>query len=225
MNYSIFFKKNKSKRGFTRTPKFWVSGFTLTELVVVMTIATVVMTSVVIQQSKWNDQLVVSTQAYEMALVIRQAQIYALGVRGDPTGIGDKFNIGYGVYFSSENADAFKRYIFFKDINNNGMYDSGEQIQEESKILTRDVIIDRFCGIKGTNSDRCSPGIGNVAFLHIVFFRPEPKANIIMRNSGGGPALNVNPPAKIFLKSPQGKYYYVQVEENGQISTGEGGST
>lgn len=193
---------------------------------VVIAIATIMVTAVVVQQSSWNDSLSVSTQAYEMALMIRQAQIYGLGVRGNTAGAGDVFNTGYGVFFSSDDSSGFNhinQYIFFADIDGDGVYDAGDNIIE-TKTLTRGVVIDRFCGIKGTNSDRCSPGVGNVSFMHITFFRPEPKARIILWNSGHNPANNVSPPAKIFLKSPGGTYYYVKVDENGQISTGLGNS-
>jgi prepilin-type N-terminal cleavage/methylation domain-containing protein len=99
MNY---FSKLKIK-GFTPTPKSLVSGFTLTELIVVITIATIITTALVFQQAKWNDNLAVSTQAYDLALMIRQAQIYSLGVKEDNSATGDKFNIGYGIYFTQNN--------------------------------------------------------------------------------------------------------------------------
>jgi prepilin-type N-terminal cleavage/methylation domain-containing protein len=197
-------------------------GFTLIELMVVITIATVIMTALVVQQSSWNDSLAVSTQAYELALMIRQAQIYSLGVREYIPTTGDKtFDTGYGVYFSSENSDDFKRYIFFGDKNKNGEYDAGEQIGDPIT-FTRGIVTDRFCGVKGNGQldDRCSPGHGNVSYLQISFLRPEPKAHVILWNGGKQPAQNVIAPATIYLKSPQGKYFYVKVEANGQVSTG-----
>lgn len=211
----------KRSGGFTHTPKSLVSGFTLTELIVVISIATAIMTTLVIQQNKWSDSLAVSTQAYDLALMIRQAQIYSLGVRENTAGVGDKFGGGYGVYFDSGDPASKTRYIFFADVNHNGEYDTGVDQIIENRNLTKGVIIDRFCGIKGTGNEqeRCSPGTGNVSFMHITFYRPEAKARIIMKNSGGGPAQNVIPPAEIHLKSPNDVYFNVIVEENGQIST------
>ena len=106
-------------------------GFTLAELMVVMGIALVLMTTLVIQQNMWNDRLTVNTQAYELALMIRQAQIYSLAVMGDVSNPGDKFNIGYGVHVNMDNTD---RYVFFVDRDNgsgagNERYDSGEEIE------------------------------------------------------------------------------------------------
>ncbi|MEK7117012.1 MAG: type II secretion system protein [Patescibacteria group bacterium] len=219
MSSSIFFK-NKNKGLPREALAKW--GFTLVELIVVMSIATVIMTALIIQQSKWNDRLTVNTQAYELALMIRQAQIYSLGVREDMAG-GGGFDVGYGVYFDKDYVDVngkINRYIFFADKNNAdiGKYDAGDAIIE-TKTFTRGVIIDEFCGTKGNgqNDDRCAPGAGNVVMLNITFFRPDPKANILFLNNGGQ-STNIIPPAKIYLKSLGGKEYSVNVEANGQIS-------
>lgn len=189
-------------------------GFTLTELIVVMAIATLLMTALIVRQGSWNEQLALNTQTYELALMIRQAQIYSLGVREYQGGTGDKFNISYGVSFDPD----YTRYIFFADKNFNAKYDAGEEI--ETKSFARGVLIDRFCGVKGNGQldDRCSPGQGNVAFLQILFTRPDPKANIILLNGGGQVANNVIPPGIIYLKSPGGLFTSVKVETNGQIS-------
>jgi len=180
-------------------------GFTLVELVVVMGIATVIMTTLVIQQRSWNDRLSVSTQSYELALSIRQAQIYSLGVREYASGSGDKFDLGYGVYFNQGTLD---RYIFFADANKNQKYDSGEAV--ETNLLTRGVTINRVCGTSG-----CMPGGGPLNNVSISFFRPDTKANIALLNNGGNPVDN--PPATIYLRSLNGKEYSVKVESNGQV--------
>lgn len=169
-------------------------------------------TSLIIQQSKWNDHLTVDIQTYELVLMIRQAQIYSLGVREYTAGTSDKFNVGYGVYLDANNA----RYIFFADGNRNQRYDAGEAI--ETRTFVRGVTIDRFCGLSPVGVERCFPDAGNIDRLHISFFRPEPKANILLLNSGGNPSSSVNPPAIIYLKSPGNKQYKITVESNGQVS-------
>lgn len=191
------------------------------ELMVVISIATIIMTALVIQQSKWNDSLTVSTQAYELALMIRQAQIYSLAVREDVSGTGDKFNIGYGVYFDYSD---FTRYIFFADRNGNKKYDASPADEAiETKTFIRGVTIDRICGIKnsGQFEERCSPnggGLGNVVKASVTFFRPETKASILFLNSGGNPSNNVIAPGKIYLRSAGGKVSSVKVEATGQVS-------
>ena len=191
MNCSIF-SKNK---GLSRK-----EGFTLIELIVVMAIASVIMTALVIQQSNWNDSLIVNTQTYEMALMIRQAQVYGLGVKEYIAGTGDKFNIGYGVYFDSDPT----RYIFFADKNGDKNYDSGEEV--EIKTLNRGVTISKLCG---NTPENCS-GLSSV---NVLFFRPEPKANISF-----SPVSGFIPPATIYLQSPGGKMGILKIEANGQVS-------
>jgi len=198
MNYSIF-SKNKNKR-----------GFTLTELIVVITITTVIMTALVVQQNRWNDQLTVSTQAYEMVLMIRQAQIYSLGVRGDSAGTGDKFNIGYGVYLSQNNLNG---YILFADRNGDKIFTSADGQPIETKNFNRGVTIKDVCG---TGSNGCFPGNGPLASVSILFFRPETKANMALLNAGGN--STGDPPITIRLQSSGGKYSSVKIEGNGQIS-------
>jgi prepilin-type N-terminal cleavage/methylation domain-containing protein len=185
-------------------------GFTLTELLVVIAIATIMITVLVIQQSKWNDSLSVNTQAYELALMIRQAQVYSLGVKEDTIGVGgDKFNIGYGVYLDQSHLN---QYIFFADRNGDKKYTAGEAI--ETKTFTRGVTIKDVCG-----DTRCFPGAGPLAQAGILFFRPETKATISLLNAGGSSVDN--PPIVIRLQSLGGRFSLVKVEANGQVSVSQ----
>ena len=205
MSFSIFSKIKLNR------------AFTLVELIVVMAIATVMMTVLVVQQNQWNDSLVVSTQAYEMTLMIRQAQVYSLGVREDTAGTGDKFDVGYGVYIDVNTPD---RYTFFADRNGNKSYDPEEEV--ETKTLTRGVTIDKICGIhQGNNDEKCSIGFQQLDEINISFFRPEPKANINFLRvnvNGGKDIVPLNPPVMIYLKSSGNKQYKVTVEISGEIS-------
>ena len=136
-------------------------GFTLTELIVVMTIATVIMTTIVFQNRKWDDQLSVNSQTYEVALLLRQAQISSLAVReNSKPDLQDNFNIGYGVYFNQPN----QQIIFFADSNNNKVFNSPSE-QLETKTLARGVTIDRICG-----NSVCS-GASALTHADITFYR------------------------------------------------------
>ncbi|PIR40096.1 MAG: hypothetical protein COV33_01675 [Candidatus Zambryskibacteria bacterium CG10_big_fil_rev_8_21_14_0_10_34_34] len=202
MNFLIFFK---NKKLFCKVKKS--SGFTLIELMVVMAIATIIMTSFVIQQSKWSDQLAVNTQAYEMVLMIRQAQIYSLGVREDTGSTGDKFDVGYGIYMNQSNAN---QYIYFADRDSDQKYDFGEAI--ETKTFSGGVTIKDVCG----SSSCFFVGGGPLWQASISFFRPETKANIKLLNNGGNPVDT--PPVTIKLQSSGGREVNIIVEANGQVS-------
>lgn len=204
MNYFSKLKtQNLKPKAFGRQ-----GGFTLLELLVVMGISTMMIGVLVIQQSKWNDSLVVNTQAYEMALMIRQAQIYSLGVKELSGGSGDKFDVGYGVHFDTDHT----RYIFFADKDKDKKYDSGEEI--EIKTFTRGVTIDKICGT-AVGNDLCTMPLTQIS---ISFFRPDTKAIISFLNPGGQIVAWFKPPAVIYLKSPGNKQYKVKIESSGQVA-------
>lgn len=200
-------------------------GFTVIEFAVVMTIATIITTALIIQHNKWNDYLAVKTQAYELSLLIRQAQIWSLGVREDLGGSGDKFNIGYGVRTDSVSG-LNNKITFFADRNGNRKLNVNqpEEVVSETKALSRGVVIEKVCGMfSGVES--CSPQ-NNLNKLDITFLRPDPKAVIkFLKNQscgGNNSCVDANggysPPAKIYLLSPKGNRVVVKVEANGQIS-------
>jgi len=202
MLFSIFFKKN--------------NGFTLLELLVVITISTILLTAVVFQQRGWNDRLAVSSQAYEMVLMIRQAQIYSLGTMKDSLGTGgDNFNVGYGVYVDQDVPD---RYIFFADRNGDKIYTLSADGQATEKVFTRGVIVSKICGVHiGNASETCTP-FNKLSKVMVSFFRPEPSAYLNLLDEDNVTITPLDPPVMIYLKSPLGKEYKVTVEINGQIS-------
>lgn len=204
MNFSIFGKNKKSlPREAQRS-----GGFTLAELLVVISVTTIIITTLVVQQNRWNDQIVVRTQAYELALMFRQAQVNSLGVRQDAS--SGSFNIGYGVYFDTNNT----RYIYFADRDNDQQYDTGELV--ETKTLIRGVTIKDVCG-----NSRCIFSGGGPAWqASVAFFRPETKAYLKLLNNGGNPVDSPQDTAvlTITLQSPGGKTSTVTVRNNGQIS-------
>lgn len=187
------------------------SGFTLVELLVVVSIATLLLTAMVFQQNKWNDRLAVNTQIYELGLMLRQAQVFGLGVKEYTGGTGDKFDKAYGVHIDTGTPD---RYYFFADADKDGRFDTGELI--ETKMLTRGVTLNRVCGtVSGTQS--CSTS-GALRQISITFLRPEPKATIKFLNNGGNELPTYGSPADIYFRSQNGTENNVRVNANGYIS-------
>lgn len=205
-----FFKNKKSK------------AFTLIEFIVVITIASIIMTALIIQQGRWNNRLTVNTQAFELAMMIRQAQIYALGVKENPASTGDKFDVRYGVHMSQEAASApSDRYILFADLNNNNRYDSGEEV--EQVYFKGGVRVLRICRTQSNvmNCNTITPAASNDhRRLDIMFKRPVPDANIVYRNQFGD-VLTTQPNKPAYIRvgtlSPS-NFVYIKLESNGQIS-------
>src|SRR3989344_26979 len=208
-NYFLkFFNKDKVR-----------SGFTLVELLVVMSIFTIITTALVIQQSKWNDRLQLNTKLYDLALYIRQAQLYSLGVKEYQTGSPiDKFNIGYGIYINMTNPSQF---IFFADTNKNFEYNVGEAV--ETKTLTNGVTIHRICGIGiFTGLTWCSNSFLGQLLIHktsLSFKRPETSAIMEFINSGNDSTTDLlRQNVTIYLRSLGGLESSIVVESNGQVS-------
>lgn len=210
MKFSIYFKQKFASSYCMMKQK---KGFTMIEMLVVITIATLLIASVVVQQYSWNDQLSLNTQTYDMVLYIRQAQVYSLGVKEYKTDTQDGFNVGYGVYIDTNNSN---QYVFFVDKNKDTQFDSDQEVLE-IKNFKNGVYISKVCGFNGS-AEKCSDSQGSLEKVEISFYRPEPKANLNFLNSGGNNVASFDPPAKIYLKSPRGRESSIKIEENGQIS-------
>lgn len=192
------------------------TGFTLIELLVVVAIIVVISAVVLTDNNRFGGVVLLNNLAYDVALSVRQAQVYGIAVSRTSTG---SFNAGYGVHFDTANpAD----YILFADsINANGVLDcssptncetvSDTQIQRGFKIV-------KLCAPEGTDASSCNA----VDQLDIVFIRPEPDAYISDNNAATFNAGISNgtsdASARIVLESPRGDIKSVIVENSGQIS-------
>jgi prepilin-type N-terminal cleavage/methylation domain-containing protein len=160
-------------------------GFTLMELLVVLTIIIVITMVVLTSQSSFNKTLVLANTAYDVALTLRSAQKYGLGSRAS----GSIVNAGYGLHFSSGVQDSF---TLFADTspspsssschglptsNNpdapdakagNCKYDEGDSIVFPYR-LNNGIKITKLCVNSSCN---------DVSKLDIVFSRPNPDALI-----------------------------------------------
>jgi len=102
------------------------SGFGLVELMVSISIMVLVSAIMLTNQSSFNGSILLRSQAYEIALQLREIQLSA--VSASSNGSGD-FHSVLGVHFDSTSANN-NIYNIFKDSssgsNSNGFYDSGE---------------------------------------------------------------------------------------------------
>ncbi|GEM_PF-445104 len=91
------------------------AGFTLLEMLVVVAIISFVIGVVVVNQRSFDNSVILSTTAYDVALSIRQAQAYGtagLGVQGVPGGSAFPVSYGTGIDFSLSSP---RQYIIFAD--------------------------------------------------------------------------------------------------------------
>ena len=195
-------------------------GFTLTELVVTISIVVVIMSVVLFNYSKSEDKLALSTATQEVAIAIRQAQVYGTSVRESSAG-SRSYNYNYGISFCLSDPS---NYYIYVDSDGNGHYTgsaggtscsgtSGESVEKGS--LRNGVTISAIC-----DSITCPAASPTGAqWLDIQFTRPNitPKIKIMDANGIVLNSLNSSV-GKIIFRSPQGTVASTTITTMGQIS-------
>lgn len=205
-------------------------GFTLLELMVVITIVVVVTALILVRQTQFNSSTLLRSLAYSVALSMRQAQVYGTTIFGIATAPGscvggtysggNCFAAAYGVFFSGGDR---VRYSLFGDLNNSGKYDSGDGIIQTFELGTG-YQLSRFCAGRSSNgSQECwlSDGSGSVSELSIVFKRTNPDACFATNTnpstcSSGGTELYSS--SSVQITSGTGDTRTVIVTTTGQIA-------
>ncbi len=189
-------------------------GFTLIEMLVVIGIIVVVSGIVLANNTRFGGQVLLQNLAYDIALTVRQAQVYGISVqRFNDTAT---FAPAYGMYFVDTSPST---YIMFGDINNplNGRYDTGELVSSTN--------IQSGYTISALYATPAGQSEVSVNALNITFRRPDPDAYIV-RNADAL-TFNVNgdmtggtlmESARIQVSSPRGDTKNIVVSANGQIS-------
>jgi prepilin-type N-terminal cleavage/methylation domain-containing protein len=174
-----FFKRNnpgQSKR-----------GFSLVELLVVLSIFVVMTALILANQNKYTSDSEITDLAYKMALAVRSAQVYGLSVKASSQSSGAsgeaQFGEGYGVHFSYATRSTF---LLFADSNNNNMYDATANNGSTADIIVTTYSLDKgitiadFCvdgGSYNGTTELCASG-KSINTLDISFLRPNPKSTI-----------------------------------------------
>lgn len=186
-------------------------GFTLIELLVVMSIMLVITSAFLVSNTKFNSSILLRSLAYQVAISVRQAQVYGIGVREAGIGTGN-FSAGYGVHFAIGTPTS---YLLFADQNNNQQYDSGDLVVETFRIRNG-YVLSSLCATRTDGVERCT---GTIANLTVSFRRPNPEATI--RTSLSGETYSA---ARITVSSPAGSTRDVSVGASGEISVQQTGN-
>ena len=104
----------------TKKNNLW--GFGLVELLVSIGIALLIMTVVMAKHSSSNGAVLLRSQAYELALSIREIQLAAVSAIGD----NGSFRDAHGLYFATSNQNFF--YSFRDDATVDNFYNDGEAV-------------------------------------------------------------------------------------------------
>lgn len=182
-------------------------GFTLIEMLVSLAIFALMTSLLLAKYGNFNQGVLLTNLAYDVALTIRNAQSYGLNAKSAQRNL-DAFQQStgggsYGVHFTTTDKTHF---TFFVDANNNGIYDDvGADLGVTS--------IKRGSSVSNLCVAAASPcGVGNnVTSLDISFVRPDPNAII----KSGGVTYDY---AEITVKASDGTTRVISIRSNGQIS-------
>ena len=200
-----------------------VSGFTLVELLVVLSIMVVIMSIVFTSQGSFNKTFILTNTAYDIALSLRNAETYGLGSRA----VGSTVNAGYGLHFEDTVPGSF---LFFADTSpapscttpdcrpGDNVYTAGADSLVQTYTLGNGITIGDFCAYNGTWTCTYAHNgySAGVSILDIVFARPNPDP-LISVNGLYSASFPVTA-ACLTLVSPQGASRYVSVSSSGQIT-------
>jgi len=195
-------------------------GFTIIELIVSMIIFSMMTAVVLANYPAFRQKIFLKTKAQEIALTIRQAQAYALGVKW----FGGVFP-GYGVKFSQTPTNIF---VFFADINNNGtgnnLYDGSSELVQQIN-LGNQVLIDSpnggitpaLCGDDGIAAPAGDNfnGCKSIDTLYAIYKRPVPTVRLAKDGTGSGTQFQE---AHIVIKNQEGQFKTIVIRMTGQIS-------
>jgi len=195
-------------------------GFTLVELLVVLAIFSLLVGVVLFKHQEFRDNIIITDLAYQIALSLKEAQVYGINV----VGLNQSFDTGYGIHLSEDTSD---QYVLFADKFDAGQrsgdykyggISSGGNCTSEcvsAYTLTKGFIIEDVCGIK-KSVETCYQGFTN---MDIIFVRPDPSAIFSIYNNNQSSDRSAKyESVKIKLKSPQNKRRVVEVFSTGQIS-------
>ena len=98
------------------------SGFGLIELMVSISIMVIVISIVLVRQTSFNSAVLLRSQAYEVALQLREIQLAAVSANYDSAG----FRSVIGAHFNASNGSNAS-YSIFRDGDSDYYYDAGDE--------------------------------------------------------------------------------------------------
>lgn len=130
-------------------------GFSLIELLACIAIIVLITGVVLARYKSFNSTVLLRNLAYEIALSVREAQVFGISVRG----AGGSFTTVYGMHFAPGTT-----YTLFADHDSSGGYTVGEDVSSYA------------IGQQNSINALCVDAACGLATLDVLFKRPDPDA-------------------------------------------------
>lgn len=186
-------------------------GFTLIEMMVVVGIIVIITSIVLANNNRFGGEVLLQNLAYDMALSIREAQVYGISVQR----FNGTFGSAYGMHFQLDSGSGSSAYILFADALTpaDGLYECPQPGTSECELVDSTTIssgyrVSNLCATPSDGIERCS-----LPNLDITFKRPEPDAYIRTTQYTG-----LNGSGRIVVSSPKGDTENIVLNANGQVS-------
>lgn len=175
------------------------SGFTLIELVVVLSIFVIISSIILADYPGFSQRVALERTAQEIALSIREAETLALSVRESSLLQGEF--VGFGIHFNSATP---REYILFSDLDGDNVFDTNEEA--DHFFIEKSPLISAICVGRETNlPDDC-----DVDVVDIVYLRPDPTITITADGVW-------HPQFSLFVTTPDASSKEIVVWFTGQI--------
>lgn len=196
-------------------------GFSIVELLVSVAIFAFLTAFLVSKYGNFNQSILLTNLAYDVAITLRNAQNYGINVKSAPDVVNnvnysEEFKLGYGVHFDTHTGTPAPNteMIFYADTNNSFSYNPGTDSLLGRYVLRNGSKVSSICtNDTGDSCPTSGTGVdGTVGDLDVVFIRPSPDANF----GSNGSSINAKF-AQITLQTPNGQTKKVVVRRTGQI--------
>ena len=183
-------------------------GFTIVELIVVIFLVVVFTTMVLLRQGSFQNSVLLRNTAYELALSIREAQVYGIGVRRDSA---DVVSGRYGVHIDIDTPELI---VLYTDSDEDNMYGGGEL--KQTNLFKKPFSIVNICFTHASGVEECADSVPSIIGLEILFIRPNPDAYLYLVRTGN--IIESVSKARISIGAPNGKYIDVIISKTGQVA-------
>ena len=193
-------------------------GFTLVETLATLGIFMFITLIVFVGNNRFNNTILLTNLAYDVALTVARAQSYGVSVKQFGSG-AESFNVGYGVHFrlcdttADINESDNVSFVLFADVNRNQYYEKPDEFLERYLIRRGNGINNLYWLDSCGNANLLGAGGADISFE-----RPDPDANFVFFDCDGNIVSHNARAVRVEVISPAGIIKNINIEITGQIS-------